>query len=201
MDNATPFVPEAGPTVEKELKHLRRNWWCFTILGVLLVVGGVVCLAYPFVSSVGAVALLGAVLLVSGVATIIGAFWSGKWSAFLLQVLIGILYIVAGMAIRDTPLESTALLTLFIAAFFMVAGGFRVVVALVERFPQWGWALLNGVVTFIAGLIIYDTYPQSALWVVGLLVGLELLFNGWTWIMLSIVMRKLLDGEVSEGAQ
>ena len=76
---------------------------------------------------------------------------------------------------------------------------FRVVVALHERFPQWGWALLNGLVTMIAGLIIYDTYPTSALWVIGLLIGLELLFNGLTWIMLALALRAIPDQELAEG--
>ena len=50
---------------------------------------------------------------------------------------------------------------------------------------------MNGVVTLLAGIVIYKHFPQSALWVIGLLVGLEMLFNGWTWIMLAIGLRKL----------
>lgn len=172
-----------------ELEAVRKHWWLFMVLGILLVLGGIVAVACPFVSSLAAVMVLGIILIVAGIFTIIGAFWAGKWSALLLQLLVGVLYVVAGMAIRDTPVESTALLTMFIAAFFIVVGIFRIVVSLVERFPQWGWALVNGVITLLAGLIIYDTYPFSALWVIGLLVGLELIFGGWTWIMLSLVMR------------
>jgi uncharacterized membrane protein HdeD (DUF308 family) len=175
----------------QEMGNVRKQWWLFLLLGVLLILGGIVAIGYPFISSLGAVMVLGIVLIVSGVFAIIGAFWAGKWSALLLQLLVGILYIMAGMAIRDAPVESTALVTLFIAAFFIVAGAFRVIVSLVERFPQWGWALLNGIVTLLAGLIIYDTFPASTLWVIGLLVGLELLFNGWTWVMLSLVIRQL----------
>ena len=121
-------------------------------------------------------------------------------SAFLLQLFVGILYIMAGMVIRDVPVESAGLLTLFIGATFIVVGVFRIVVALVVRFPQWGWALLNGIVTMIAGIIIYDTYPSSALWVIGLLVGLDLLFNGWTWIMLSLAIRNLPEA-VADGSK
>ena len=116
---------------------------------------------------------------------------AGRWSAFLLQLLVGILYVMAGLAIRDSPLEATGFLTLFISAFFILVGTFRVVVSLVERFPQWGWALLNGVITLIAGVIIYDAFPSSAMWVIGLLVGLEMIFNGWTWIMLALSIRQL----------
>lgn len=189
----SPQTPALPPFMTHELDRFRQHWWWFLVLGIILVVGGVVSLAYPFASSVGIVIVLGAVLIIGGLATVIGAFWAGKWSAFFLQVLVGILYVMAGMVIRDVPLESIALLTLFIAASFVVVGVFRIVVSLVERFPQWGWALLNGIVTLIAGLIIYDSFPSSALWVIGLLVGLELLLNGWTWIMLSLALRNLPD--------
>ena len=175
----------------QDMERARKQWWLFLLLGIALVIGGIVAIAYPCLMSVGAVMVLGIVLIVGGVFTIVGAFWAGKWSGLLLQLLVGILYVMAGMAIRDAPLESTALLTMFLAAFFIVMGAFRIVVSLVERFPQWGWSLFNGLVTLLAGIIIYDHFPNSALWVIGLLVGLEMLFNGWTWIMLAIAMRQL----------
>ncbi len=186
-----PFSEGPLAVVEHELARLSKEWIWFFLLGVLLIVSGIVAISYPFMSSVGLVLVLGILLIIGGVATIIGAFWAGRWSAFLLQLLVGILYVMAGLAIRDSPLEATGFLTLFIAAFFILVGTFRVVVSLVERFPQWGWALLNGVITLIAGVIIYDAFPSSAMWVIGLLVGLEMIFNGWTWIMLALSIRQL----------
>lgn len=193
MNNDTNDIsPEVTQLVKHELEDLGKHWWWFLVLGVLLTIGGVAAIAYPFITSSGVVILLGAVLIVAGIVTVIGAFWAGKWSAFFLQVLVGILYVMAGMAIRDAPVESAVLLTMFMAAFFIVAGAFRIVVSLVVRFPQWGWALLNGIVTLLAGIIIYDVcdkFPTIAISLIGLLVGLELLFNGWTWIMLAVSLR------------
>ena len=99
--------------------------------------------------------------------------------------------IVAGLAVREDPVVTVVMLTFFLAISFMVLGLFRAVGALIVRFPQWGWALLNGSITFLCGLVIYRNLPLDALWVIGLLVGLEILFNGWTWIMLSIELRKI----------
>ena len=191
MNDNQQSAAELAQAAERELKSIGENWLWFLLLGVLLAVGGCAALAYPFISSVGAVLLLGAILIIGGIATIVGSFWAEKWGALLLQMLVGILYVMAGMAIRDTPLESMALLTLFLAAFFIVVGAFRIVAALLVRFPQWGWALLNGLVTLMAGIIIYDTYPTSALWVIGVLIGVELLLNGWTWIMLALAIRQV----------
>lgn len=190
-------VGRASAIFGQDMERARKHWWMFMLLGVLLVLGGIAAITYPCVSSVGAVMVLGIILIVSGVFTIIGAFWAGKWSALFLQLLVGILYVMVGMAVRDSPLESTALVTMFMAAFFIVVGAFRIIVSVIERFPQWGWALINGVVTLLVGLIIYDSFPLSALWVIGLLVGIELLFNGWTWIMLSLVIRQIPENKES----
>jgi uncharacterized membrane protein HdeD (DUF308 family) len=194
LTNAQTDIGEIG---KHELARLAKEWWCFLLVGILLVIGGTAAIAYPWFTSIGVVIFLGAILIVSGLATIITAFWAGRWSAFMVQILIGILYMVAGFVITDAPLTSLALLTLMLAGFFVIAGGFRIVTALVEKYPQWGWSLFNGVVTLMLGLIIFRSFkqlpeqPSGVFWIIGLMVGLELLFNGWTWIMLSLAIKKL----------
>ncbi len=177
--------------VRHELHHLHDHWWWFLALGALLVACGTAAIVFPFLASVGVTILLGLLLMIGGVATIVGAFWAGKWSGLLVQLLVGILYLVSGFMITEQPVAGTIGLTMFIAAAFIVMGLFRSTGALLVQFPQWGWALLNGVITFLAGIVIYRNLPQDALWVIGLLVGLEMLFNGWTWIMLSLAVRNL----------
>src|SRR5262245_5414385 len=127
---------------QHELGHLRAQWWWFLILGILLVVSGLVSLVYPFLASLAAVIVLGMSLLISGVATIVTSFWAGKWSATLLQLLIGVFYVMLGFMIMDMPIKSVAALTLVIAVLFVIVGIMRSVAALTIRFPQWGWSLL-----------------------------------------------------------
>ena len=147
-------------------------------------------LSCPPLATRGVLIVLGVALIVGGVATIVMSFWAGKWTGMLVQLLVGVLYLVAGFAIFDTPVKAALVLTLFIAALFIVVGAFRILAAMMVRFPHWGWALLNGIVTFLLGVIIYRQFPQSAIWVLGLLIGIEMLFNGWTWIMLSLADPK-----------
>ncbi len=164
------------------------------LLGVLLIVVGTAAIVVPSVTvgTTFAVTLfLGALLMVSGVATIVSAFWIGRWGGFLVQLLVGLLYLACGFLMTENPVVSALTITIFIAVSFIVLGTFRSVGALVMRYPQWGWSLLNGAVTLLAGIIIYRQLPSDALWVVGLLVGLELLFNGWTWTMLALFLRAL----------
>jgi uncharacterized membrane protein HdeD (DUF308 family) len=106
-------------------------------------------------------------------------------------LLVGILYVVVGLQITDAPVEAGLVTAVFLAGFFIVVGAFRTVAALMIRFPHWGWALLNGIVTFLVGVAIYRHFPQCAFWVVGLLVGVEMLLNGWTWIALALSIRRI----------
>ena len=184
--------------MEQEFSHLRSNWWWLFLFGILLTICGAAAVIFPaltVVTSFAAVVVLGIVLIVAGVATFVTAFWAGKWSGMMLQLLVGVLYAALGFMIIDTPLLKTVeALTLFIAAFFIVVGAFRMVSSLVTRFPYWGWSLLNGIITFLLGVIIYRLYnhfPPSAIWVLGLLIGIEMLFHGWTWIMISLAVKKL----------
>jgi uncharacterized membrane protein HdeD (DUF308 family) len=202
MSTEVPSAPAAtapspfstGEQLNQEFRHVRSGWWCFLLLGILLVVGGTAAIVFPLltvVTTLVSTVILGAILMVTGIATIIMAFWAGKWSGVLLQLLCGILYVISGYVIADHPVQSAVLLTGVMAIFFILIGAFRSVAALVIRFPHWGWALLNGVVTFLAGVIIYRHFPEDVLWVIGLLIGLEMLFHGWTWIMLSLAVRNI----------
>ncbi len=180
--------PSGGPDAH-ELEKLKHSWWWFLILGLLLALCGTVAIIYPFASSVSVVIVLGAMMMIGGLATVVSSFWTGNWSAFLLQLLVGILYIVAGIAVTDAPIQSTAMLTLLLSAFLIVVGLFRIVASLVIKFPQWGWALLNGCVTLLFGIVIYRHFPEAALWLIGTLVGVEMILNGWTWLMLAFALR------------
>jgi uncharacterized membrane protein HdeD (DUF308 family) len=193
--------PESVPSLlapteglRHELQHMKSQWFWFLLLGILLVVGGTAAIIVPMATaatSLVAVIVIGLVLMVSGVGMVIGSLWAGKWSGMLLHLLVGVLYVIVGFLIIDRPVAATVVFTLYIALFFILVGGYRIIASLAVRFPQWGWALLNGVVTLLAGIVIYKHFPQSALWVIGLLVGLEMLFNGWTWIMLALGLRKV----------
>ena len=100
-DNVQASVINSTPA--NELARLRNEWWVFLLLGVLLILAGISCVAYPFFTSVGVMIFLGVILMLAGVSLIISAFWTGKWSAFILQILIGLLYTVAGFLVADAP--------------------------------------------------------------------------------------------------
>jgi uncharacterized membrane protein HdeD (DUF308 family) len=88
---------------------------------------------------------------------------------------------------------------LIIAMFLVFEGVFRIVAALVARYPHSGWVLFNGVITLLLGVMIWRRWPYSGLWVIGLFVGIEMLLNGWSLVMLSLAGRKLPDQAPARG--
>ena len=191
-----------GPSVQEiarhELASMQEHWWAFLILGIgLVLLGAIAATSAPFVS-IAAVSLFGFIMVVGGIAQVVSAFWAGKWSGFILQILFGILYVIVGYILVDTPVKAATDLTLLMALFLIVGGIVRIVVSMAERFPDWGWSLLNGIVTLLLGLMIYRQLPLSGLLVIGLFIGIEMIFNGWYWIMLSIGLKNAPTVESEE---
>ena len=185
---------------QHELARLKKEWWAFLLLGMLLIIGGIACISYPFFTTVGIMVFQGIALMLAGLAIIVSSFWTGKWSAFMLQLLVGLLYLVAGFIIADAPIKSAAVFTLLLAGFLVVGGVFRIVFSLMEKFPQWGWALVNGIASLVIGVIVFKSFRTFAegessdiLWIIGLIIGIELIFYGWTWVMLSLSIRSIPD--------
>ncbi len=198
MSTQTPRSSEmvSGPVANAErmicheLAAMQQHWIWFLALGIGMVVLGVVAMGCtPFVTAL-TVTFFGFLMLVAGIAQIVSAFWAGKWSGFMVQLLVGILYVVVGFILAHKPLEGATSLTLLIAAFLMIGGLVRIVISMMERFTGWGWSLLNGAITLLLGLLIYREWPLSGLFAIGMFVGIEMIFNGWYWVMLALGLKR-----------
>jgi uncharacterized membrane protein HdeD (DUF308 family) len=176
-----------------ELRHgltaLRGHWYWFVVLGVALVVLGMIALSSVVIASLAAAVVLGALIFVGGLAETAGAFWCRGWSGFFLHLLSGVLSIVIGVLFLRAPVGALAALTLLIASFLMVGGIFKIVSVISYRFAHWGWPLLSGVIDVVLGVMIWQEWPASALWVIGLFVGINMVFRGINWIGLGMALR------------
>jgi uncharacterized membrane protein HdeD (DUF308 family) len=178
-----------------ELRHgldaLRGNWFWFVMLGIALIVLGFVALGSVVIASLAAAVTLGMLILLGGIGEAVGAFWCRCWSGFFLHLLAGVLSIVVGLLFLRAPLNALLALTLLVACFLMVEGIFTIVAALTYRFGAWGWSLASGVVDLILGIMIWQQWPASGLWVIGLFVGINLVFRGVNWIVLGLGLQAL----------
>jgi uncharacterized membrane protein HdeD (DUF308 family) len=174
-----------------DLEEFRHNWGWFLVLGVALVILGTVALGWSVFVTLASILFFGWLLIFAGALETIQAFWQRKWGGFFLHLLGGILSVVVGIIIVANPGAGALVLTLVMAVFFMVAGLFRIITALVTRFPHWGWLLFSGLITLGLGLLIWRQWPLSGLWVIGTFIGIDMIITGWTWIMLSLAGRRL----------
>ncbi|MDY0169268.1 MAG: HdeD family acid-resistance protein [Thermoguttaceae bacterium] len=180
-----------GGAFADELRALKNEWIWFLALGIGLIAVGVIALGAAFLATIATVAVFGVLLVVAGIAQTVSAFWSPRWRGLLVHMLTGILYLVVGYIVVDNPVESAIALTLLIACFLVVVGVFRIVVALIERFHNWAWCLLSGCISALLGMLILKQWPSSGVWVIGLFLGIEMIFNGLAWIMMADGLRRL----------
>ncbi len=161
-----------------------------TWLGIAVLVLGVLAICMPFVTGVAITISVGVILLVTAIAQIVFAFQSDSFGSGALRFGFGVLAGLAGLSLVTQPGAGLATITLFLAAWFFVDGVFAIITALQWR-PEKGWGLMlfNGIVSIILGVMIYRQFPVSAVWLVGVLVGVRLVLAGWTMIALGSVGR------------
>ena len=129
-------------------------------------------------------------LLIEGVIEGIRAFRQRAESRFSLPLLTAVLSVIVGfMLLRNT--EAGALvLTLVLSIYFMAGGLFRIVAATATGPPRWGWVLANGIVALLLGVLVFAHWPSSALWILGLFIGIDMLVGCWSRVMLALADRK-----------
>jgi uncharacterized membrane protein HdeD (DUF308 family) len=179
------------------LTALRGHWLWSVLLGVALMLLGLVALGSPWIATLTAAVVIGALLLVSGAVETVGAFWSRGWSGYFVPLFSGVLSILIGLLFLWEPVDAVLALTLLLACFLTLFGIFKIAAALNYRFAAWGWPLASGVIDLILGVLIVLEWPASGLWVIGLFVGLSLLFRGLNRIGLGLALRTLPPSEAA----
>lgn len=173
-------------------EEIRAQWKWFFAGGIISMALGLLAVIFPIVASVTISIFLGWILVIAGLAQSIHAFRVKKWKGFLLTMLGGILAIVIGALMLLFPAAGVAALTLFVAGFLLASGVFRSVAAFqLKPNDHWGWLLASGSLAIILGLLVIFQFPLSAVWFIGLLVGLDLLFAGSWLMMVAWTARKL----------
>jgi uncharacterized membrane protein HdeD (DUF308 family) len=185
-DTAKPLFGLYGYSLEDFQKN--RGW--FLALGILLIIGGSLAIIYDVAATLLSVLFFGWLLIAVGAIEAVQSFWQPRWGGFFLHLIVGILAVVVGFHLVSSPMSGALVLTLVMAIYFMVIGIMRVVTALAMRFPNWGWVLFSGLITFILGIMIKSQWPATGLWVIGLFIGIDMIFSGWSYVMLSMAAKK-----------
>lgn len=163
----------------------KRGW--FIALGILLIVVGSAAVVSPYIATISMKIFIGWFLVISGVAQAIHAFWAKDWSGFFWQLIVGILEAAAGAFLLAYPVAGIIALTAYLAVVLIFAGFFRAICAFKLR-PEagWTWVLIGGIASVIVGVMLWAKLPSSALWAIGLLLGINIAMSGWTLLMVGL---------------
>lgn len=172
-----------------DFEHLRHKWVWFLVWGILLILLGVVALAYTPAATIGTVLVLGWLLVFSGIVEAVHAFQARRWGGVFLHLAGGVLGILIGLVIVTHPLAGALAWTLLFASFFTVIGLFRLVGAIWLRYRSWGWAVFDGIMTLVLGVLLWAGLPWSGFWFLGLTLGIALILRGWSTIMFALAVR------------
>ena len=171
---------------------VRRHWVLFLIEGIVLVILGILALLAPMIASVAATVLFGWLLLLSGIVGLVATFRARHAPGFWWSLLSAVIGIVAGVLLIGWPLLGTLSLTAVLIAFLFAEGIVTIMYALEHRTAlsgRWGWMLASGIVDVGLGVLLFIGLPGTALWALGLLLGINLLFGGWALIFMALHAR------------
>ncbi|MBS1820389.1 MAG: DUF308 domain-containing protein [Acidobacteria bacterium] len=167
------------------------NWSIF--LSILLILAGFFTLMAPFAGGIGVAIFVGWAMIVSGITHIVFAFKTHTTGSLLWELLVGLVYLAAGLYLVLHPLSGLASLTLLLAFYLFFEGIFEAIQYLQVR-PRdgAGWLLVDALITFVLALMIWRSWPFSSVWAIGTLVGISMLFSGFSRLMLAMSAKRIL---------
>ncbi len=173
---------------------LHEHWVLFLVEGVVLLVLGATAVVLPAIATLAVTVLFGWLFLVSGIVGLVTSFWMRHAPGFWWSLLSAVLGIVVGAMLLGSPLTGAFSLTLVLIAFFLIEGAVSIMFALDhkrELSGQWGWMLMSGIVDLALAVMIFAGLPSTAVWAVGLLVGINMIFGGIALIAMALHARKM----------
>ena len=169
------------PETDKE-EVVSSKW--LSAIAVLMILLGLIAIAFPFFATVASTLVFGWVFIVAGIAQIIYAFQSFGVGKFVWKLILGALYLLAGIIVMINPLQGVLAFTLVLGVTIFVQGMIQVIFAFEMRriSPNWGLILASGIIGIICGIFIWSSFPFSATWLIGTLIGVNLFFDG-IWML------------------
>jgi len=182
----------AAQVMREEMRRTvkRYSLW-YLVQGGLMILAGILALVYPAISSVAVVFFIGWLLIFSGIFQGISLIGARHVPHFWLQLISVALFIVVGALFLRSPGESLLTLTLLLIVFFLIEGISKVIFALTIRpFPNCGWVLVSGIIGILLAFYLWASIPVSAAWLLGVLLGIELICEGAAISHLAWQVRK-----------
>jgi uncharacterized membrane protein HdeD (DUF308 family) len=194
-------TPDRSHLVSPATGRRRAAAWGWPmLLGVLMVAIGALAIVGSGVTGLASVLFFGGVLIAAGAIEIVESIRERRQGPYLLFLLGGIFSVIVGVLFLLRPLAGLGALTFLAGAYFLVSGLFRGITSLMDRYASWGWDLFYGVVAILLGITVFRAWPISSLWVLGTLVGVEIILRGASIIGAALAVRRSLLGPAGRTA-
>jgi uncharacterized membrane protein HdeD (DUF308 family) len=170
------------PKPEIDQPMINSRW--ITTIAVLMIVLGLIAIAFPIFATIASTVAFGWIFIFAGIAQIIYAFQSRGAGQVVWKLILGLLYLFAGIVVVANPLQGALAFTLVLGITIFLQGIIQVSIAFQMRriAPNWIWMLVSGLIGIIFGILVWSNSPSSAAWLIGTLVGVNLLFDG-IWML------------------
>ena len=174
------------------IRALRSKWGWIVGFGVFSVIAGFIALGSGvMLATATAVLIIGFMMLMAGVVEIVAAFNAKDWGHRILWLLLGALYVFAGFVCIQNPFQAATLLTLMLGIALIVVGLLRIFLATrMKQGTPWGWVVVSGIISFLLGLMIVAKWPISSAYVLGIFLGVDLIFMGTGWITIGLALKR-----------
>lgn len=172
---------------------VHEHWALFLAEGIILVILGIAAIMLPLVATIALTIIIGWIFLVSGIVGLVTTFWMRQAPGFWWSLISAIIAIGAGVVLLLWPISGSVSLTLVLIAFFVVEGIASIMYAIEHRNQltgRWVWMLVSGIIDLVLAGIIFAGLPGTALWALGLLVGINMVFGGVALIAMALAARQ-----------
>ena len=163
-----------------------QYWGWFLAFGIALLLLGVIAVFRSVTATIVSMLFFGWLLLFASGIEIAQAVMVGHWVGFFHHLLAAILFGVTGLILVTRPVLGAEVVTVFMAMFFLIGGLFQFIGSAWVALPGWGWQALDGLIALVLGVLVLAQWPTSGLWVIGLFIGIDLIFYGAAWIALAL---------------
>ncbi|HEY8157245.1 MAG TPA: HdeD family acid-resistance protein [Methylobacter sp.] len=167
--------------------YLQAHWQMFLAEGIFFIFLGLCAIVIPQVFTVATVIFLGWILLFGGIVHVARSFMFSSMPGFGWWLFMGVLQIIIGYLFITRPVAGAVTLTMLLTVFFALEGVAKISIALMMRpLPNWGLILFSGLTALIFALVIWISWSESAQWLLGLFLGINMLFLGWSMVKISL---------------
>jgi uncharacterized membrane protein HdeD (DUF308 family) len=182
----------SAPTPLRDIARKSTGW--SIALSVLLILAGLCAILIPFISGIGITVFIGWAMFLSGVFHFILAFKTHTTGSVLWEILLGIVYVFAGFYLIFHPLSGLLSLTFLLILYLVFEGILELIHGFQVR-PRAGsgWIIFDGIITLILAFLLWRAWPSSSVWAIGTLVGISMLFSGFSRLMLSLAARRAVN--------